>query len=51
MASDWSANLDEVTTDGGNVVATIRFTNAKTKDTVIEKLRADDLTRDRIEVA
>lgn len=48
MNTNWTANLDSVKTDGGNVVATITFTHAVTKEAIVEKLRADDLTDARI---
>lgn len=48
MASDWSANLDDVKTESGNVVLTITFTNAATKETVVEKLRGDDISPARL---
>lgn len=48
MQTNWTANLDSVKTDGGNVVATITFTHAVTKEAIVEKLRADDLTDARV---
>lgn len=48
MASNWTANLDSATFDGGNVVAVITFTHAVTGEKIVEKLRADDLTDARV---
>lgn len=50
MASNWTATLDDVKTDRGNVVATITFRHGVTNEAIVETLRADDLTDDRVAV-
>lgn len=44
----WGATIQSVTTNAGNVVAQVQFTQSETGETIVETLRADDLTEQRI---